>query len=929
MNVILKQDLVDGEAPKGTIKPFYWNNSSSNSLYENSTANGHIELESDWKKTQSYIDNEAAAADKKNAEYDGDPKLSGKIKVEGEASDETMLKTITVAFADKSVTATFNEKQRKWTCSPDTADDYKLTITDTANGPTQNGHSVTWTLIVDTSKVITNPAAAVGLEKTITVSVTDASTANEGNGNANTVGTKSTTEDEHTAYYKVDIVPYIAGVKTSLSSLKKNNSSVYDRTALGHYPTATDGTVYVYGFNLTNGTLYDSKGETATLTSVTAANQDWYSSGSVPVGSVYSVSSIAEFTSGEVYIETQAGEIKVKTLNNLNNNDSYGEAYKTAPTKDSTGSEYKNSKFYNRQPNGDNNNLLTDDVEMDVWEINSEAVKPKKGTISQPVMAINPATHDVGFAFVNGALSFSMPGLDHSYQYWIGGIDYWTSIGLTYDSLGNSYATTAGGDINASYADQFRICTSRWGRGTQSRDGYKDGNNQLRLELIGQTDFSDTTNPTNNGYNTFDKERVQSPSIATTHATADSTKVYLAYYDAINDEIRFRYGIFNSTKDKTWKNLTTDQKTASLLGDYYGKGSENGSISGDAGEGRTLRYDASPYYIFYYSVYNLAHKSLIAGQTSTITGKEDSFVSTTKVTALEKVSKPVTTTDGDAVCAGKYVSIAAIENGGDQIGETEIKDDAIVAVWWDGTNNQLLYSYNKTPSSITAGQYTQAETGWENPVAIFGEKNGIGEYCKIAIDKNNGVHIAAYDGLEGDLWYAYIPQFDEPESNGKCIIDSYGIIGTELNIDVVQDDNDNPVPYISYYAGSCAHPKMAYWAGSSSLNTSVINSNTGYGAINEMFTNAWEITLIPTSSKVSVDHINIGTWKDSDSKLTYSTTDGNAPGSENIGVNSFKAGANSDADSYGMVYGNGSMNPILGYAITKGAGGFIETAQMK
>ena len=31
----------------------------------------------------------------------------------------------------------------------------------------------------------------------------------------------------------------------------------------------------------------------------------------------------------------------------------------------------------------------------------------------------------------------------------------------------------------------------------------------------------------------------------------------------------------------------------------------------------------------------------------------------------------------------------------------------------------------------------------------------------------------------------------------------------------------------------------------------------------------------------------------------------------------------------GMVYGNGTMNPILGYAITKSAGGFIETAQMK
>ena len=51
---------------------------------------------------------------------------------------------------------------------------------------------------------------------------------------------------------------------------------------------------------------------------------------------------------------------------------------------------------------------------------------------------------------------------------------------------------------------------------------------------------------------------------------------------------------------------------------------------------------------------------------------------------------------------------------------------------------------------------------------------------------------------------------------------------------------------------------------------------------------------------------------------------GITPGAEDANVGKSSAGTEN-----GMIYGNGSMNPILGYAITKAAGGYIETAQMK
>ena len=95
---------------------------------------------------------------------------------------------------------------------------------------------------------------------------------------------------------------------------------------------------------------------------------------------------------------------------------------------------------YNKQPNGDNNNLLTDDVVLDVWQFNSQAAVPKSGTIANPVMKISPTSGMLGFAFTNGPLYFSMPGTvvqdargtmsagEYSYVYWQGSYDFMGSI---------------------------------------------------------------------------------------------------------------------------------------------------------------------------------------------------------------------------------------------------------------------------------------------------------------------------------------------------------------------------------------------------------------------------------------------------------------------------------------------------------------------
>ncbi len=270
--------------------------------------------------------------------------------------------------------------------------------------------------------------------------------------------------------------------------------------------------------------------------------------------------------------------------------------------------------------------------------------------------------------------------------------------------------------------------------------------------------------------------------------------------------------------------------------------------------------------------------------------------------------------NGKDVNCGKYVSITAIKDGGTD-------DDAVVAVWWDSENRQLLYSYNLTPKSIQPNTFLQSDTKWTTPVPIF--DSDIGEYCKITADSSNGIHIAAYDGINADVWYAYIPDFKTPSSKTTCIVDSYGLIGTEINIDVGKDDEGILRPHISYYAGSCAKPKIAKWVGAATISSSEIKE----GTTDDCFTGEWEVSLIPTKSKVSEDHINVGLWK-SNGTIAWSTKDRTENGTK--GQTSYTTeGSAADKKSYGSVWGNGSKNAVLGYAITQGTDGFIETAQMR
>jgi hypothetical protein len=226
-------------------------------------------------------------------------------------------------------------------------------------------------------------------------------------------------------------------------------------------------------------------------------------------------------------------------------------------------------------------------------------------------------------------------------------------------------------------------------------------------------------------------------------------------------------------------------------------------------------------------------------------------------------------------------------------------------VWYDDTNQCLWYSYNTTPTTDRAGTATAA--GWSIPMKVF---SNAGQYCQVAVDAGGGIHIAAYDIINASLLYAHLMSYTDT-SPATCVVDSYGIVGTNITLDVAKVGTKY-IPYIGYYAQSSIRPKYAYLVDTSSYAPN--------GAVNDNFTGSWEVSLVPTSSSVPQDQINVGVWKDSSGVLKSSPTQTSSYINTVNGYNS---------TNYGYCYGNGSSNGVLAYQIKESTKGYIETAQKK
>ena len=725
--------------------------------------------------------------------------------------------------------------------------------------------------------------------------------------------TNPVTPDNTTVYksslshsYKVDVVPYITGVETAMRNyLTTSIVDAYTRTSLGNYVVRNNESVSFEGFNLAGAKYQQVAPKPA-------------EGGQAAVAEV-----LKDFTDGKLATSniSTSGEIVLKvgdlyTINNMNNNNAKG-SY-TGTVSDSSTYSVLSSYAYNRQPNNRGNNLLTDDIKFDVWQFDADAATPVSGELREPAMKINPKTGKIGFAFVSGPADFSMPDGHDTHANDVSWVPFqhnyatFSNIALCYDNLGYSYAVTTGLDTYPSgaqntLAGRFTFQTSRWGKGnvtstntdTKMNDNY-NYLNKLRLEAIGLPGASQCyiKGEYPNSY-TMTETRFYSPSIvATTHG--NNTSVYLAYYDSVQGQIRFRYG----------KEVTGTKEDFDNFVDNEGLNSELRSHKTDNNGDNVRKYVFEA---------NTSKFSLIAGV------DWQNYGTTQTTSRTRKVGNNYFYDTGYS--AQKYVAIDAIQG-------TEASNDTVVAVWYDGRNCRYAYTTNPT-----SGDDNGPDGGWIGNEIIF---TGGGEHCAIKVGPDGSVHIAA--NVNGTLKYAYLSSpsaiSSYNEANDAVTVDSYAITGEKITLDVgrkaVTANGTTTyyvVPYISYYLNSAKKPAVASLVAPTTTGGTMNYKAKGTDASNN-FTGNWEVSIVPaeeTLTDLAVDKINVALWK----KDVTNGTGQNAvttKGIITVCTDTYFAStetmeSNTVVSGSGYCAGNGTKNPVLGYAVVTNSGTAASLAQ--
>ena len=341
-------------------------------------------------------------------------------------------------------------------------------------------------------------------------------------------GNMTESDAGYTSRYRMDVVPYITGIKNKVGDAYKKDASVFGRSATGAYPVyyyddTTNETFTVNGFNFGSSPKVSVNGGTATT------------------GNTVTVSSA--MTSGGVVVTVESGTSAVSSLNNVNNNNAKG-SYDAES--ESGYDKYKN--YYNRQPNNVNNSTLTDDCMVAVWNV--EQVVGDK-SVRYPSMRVG-SDGTVGWVYGHGSAEVRMKRgdaadylLDTSYTQW-----YATAVAV--DNLGQIYGAAQNGDTGGTGSYEENYGYNKYSRRTHFKmyayntitrtatnyagtgGAYSTGEYSSALENIqyGDTVYS---------------ERVKSPKIVSVGNNDRNGDAYIVYYDSAENVVKFRSGNINNT----------------------------------------------------------------------------------------------------------------------------------------------------------------------------------------------------------------------------------------------------------------------------------------------------------------------------------------------------------------------------------------------
>ncbi|MGN0738306.1 hypothetical protein [Treponema porcinum] len=936
LKIPVKLMTAETENPESKIRPFYWNSSTENSVYTDGAIKGHIELEKDL--TSSII-----------SSLGNDPKVSGKIKIEGTVYDNVRISSISASVfgGTSSVVASYNagvwtQASSLPTCVESfTAEDIDMS---------QNGHTVKYTMIVDTEKL----SGSAGLEKTIIITAVDWKNNTSETSSTQTVAGTITVNDVSystgtTNYYKMDVVPYVTEVKTDLSEFYRSAPSVYARTAQGKYPVNENETITLVGYNLGTSPTVTLNGTTLTGSNLAYDIGETASSGklSVTVGTV-------------------------QALNNINDD----------------------TVEYNQQPNGVNNNTLNDNIEFDVWQF-KEAARAKNGPVLQPHMKVGPSGQ-LGFSYANATLYFNMPG-EASNGTVYGQTPFGRNFGgftqntFTYDASGTAYGVALCPDTSGQAGMSANLQFFSGKCELDGNEGGSDLNNNYYNQGYARR-IENTSLKIDGSSITQNINRIQSPSM-TTYTKGTNKYVYVAYYDELSRQVRFRVGSIGSSRNDIGMGLVDlAGATGRVSGDddepKLNKNTTRDSISGyrtetPATETINVSNVTSDIYVlvpqtygykyihawdgystdvaypgiemplvngsYIYKMPDTSSTKLILnngnGGDSNKAGGGNLSISSSGVyswngSSLQKLtsgtisyqppSSIMPTYDGYQYC--HVVAASGVSNGtaeyknatakkaGQYVAVGALSDGTAVMAWYDSGAGRLAFSYNSAPLTAKTTLADGTDEWQNNSYYVSDSSIRAGTHVSMAVDAADGIHLAYYSASGGDLYYSYIKNPKTQSTPTKTVmVDSYGSVGTYTMIDVARDSASSEfIPYISFRCESnsdtTASVKIAYpvkWSG----DGNVLAGADEY----DRYTGNWEVSVIPTDNTPLTDYTNIGlnkNWSTGVRSAFSKGTDVSKSWSASFAV----------GDST-TVYGNGTNNPVLSYAVSEN--GVLEMAQKK
>ncbi len=777
----LTVDQTDKVAPNVVVEPFFWEGEGEgkNSLYKGSKANGHIELEAD-------LPADKFSEEATSGEYDRDPKVSGKVVLRGTAFDETLLKSLSFSMTDfdSSVTtpielATYTNGV--WTNKKTNAIGTNYyEVTVTDEYLNQTGHKVNWEIAIDTAHL----KDTTKLDAVFTVIANDDATTSHSSASSTGSADGTTDATKHKPSYQMDVVPYITGIKTnvrSASGLKDNNI----RSASGKYSILANKTanaITVTGFNFSTSKLVAkiANAETSGGTALTST------AGGVSLIAYASDTNTVTIANSGI---TKSGYLEIfsngiRTLNNINENDAH-DANGSGSEIGTAIADYAN--YYNREPDyyTTKNVRLTDDRYLRFFDMKSTSIK--NGYYPDMIMDGNDPVF--GYVDLNGRndsspVNFYIPGAYQAQRTKFSGTDAsFTDIEYL---------------LGAISTDQMAMVKDEAGKYIHATVYNYAG---ASMDVV---------------YNDYAEDQTW---------WDNSTGQWVNRTDGWAGGVGYSgyNGVFSYQADNNAISLeNTSFGNGTLIGRYQ---NIRMAVKGNS----TKRNGASIYMAYY----------------DDNTTDKDVIFRTFKIGTNNNWTNRLN--NGNTGTTGAYSNLAdgntdgrivAGSSGSKYLDMAVTSDNIVVIVYYDVNDARLKLKYS---SAAIDGSSTNPNVTWKESSVTFPDY--VGTDVSLALDSNNGIHMAAFDAGDSDLMYMYMPSYNS--STLKTVrVDQASSVGNWTRIRMKDD-----VPYIAYYnsteAGSREPIKLAYFADTeNSIASADVAEIQGVDGSNYT-TGKWEYMTIP------------------------------------------------------------------------------------